>query len=163
MAAGVTGDKIAAIDVKLTRWVSFHGISINVETYLSHFSSIVPCGIRDHGVTSLVDLGLPVTLEDLDVALKTTFPRFFPKGGMQPDGKPPRHVASSQRKRSRAGVSLCLCSAPPTHRVALEGVTVSARAHDGLLASQSRAIHPHIGGYEGMQTCVGHCPAPMTE
>ena len=82
-------DKIAAIGVKLRRWVSFHGISINVEPDLSHFSGIVPCGIRDHGVTSLVDLGLPVTLEDLDVALKTTFPRFFPKGGMQPDGTSP--------------------------------------------------------------------------
>lgn len=79
-------DKIAAIGVKLRRWVSFHGISINVEPDLSHFSGIVPCGIKDHGVTSLVDLGLPVTMEDLDVALKTTFPRFFPEGGLRPDG-----------------------------------------------------------------------------
>jgi lipoyl(octanoyl) transferase len=79
-------DKIAAIGVKLRRWVSFHGISINVEPDLSHFSGIVPCGIRDHGVTSLVDLGLPVTLQDLDLALKTTFPRFFPDGGLQPNG-----------------------------------------------------------------------------
>ena len=86
-------DKIAAIGVKLRRWVSFHGISINVEPDLSHFSGIVPCGIRDHGVTSLVDLGLPVTMEDLDVALKTTFPRFFPAGGMQPDGKNPPNCA----------------------------------------------------------------------
>ncbi|MDO8884606.1 MAG: lipoyl(octanoyl) transferase LipB [Pseudotabrizicola sp.] len=82
-------DKIAAIGVKLRRWVSFHGISINVEPDLSHFSGIVPCGIRDHGVTSLVDLGLPVTMGDLDVALKTTFPRFFPESRMQPDGKNP--------------------------------------------------------------------------
>ena len=80
-------DKIAAIGVKLRRWISFHGISINVEPDLAHFSGIVPCGIRDHGVTSLVDLGLPVTMEDLDTALKTTFPRFFPEGGLQPDGK----------------------------------------------------------------------------
>jgi len=79
-------DKIAAIGVKLRRWVSFHGISINVEPDLSHFSGIVPCGIRDHGVTSLVDLGLPVTMDDLDVALKTTFARFFPEGGLRPDG-----------------------------------------------------------------------------
>ncbi|MFN3724377.1 MAG: lipoyl(octanoyl) transferase LipB [Paracoccaceae bacterium] len=79
-------DKIAAIGVKLRRWVSFHGISINVEPDLSHFSGIIPCGIRDHGVTSLVDLGLPVTMDDLDVALKTTFARFFPEGGMHPDG-----------------------------------------------------------------------------
>lgn len=66
-------DKIAAIGIKLRRWVSFHGISINVEPDLSHFSGIVPCGIRDHGVTSLVDLGLPVTMADLDAALMATF------------------------------------------------------------------------------------------
>jgi lipoyl(octanoyl) transferase len=66
-------DKIAAIGVKLRRWVSFHGLSINVEPDLSHFSGIVPCGIRDHGVTSLVDLGLPVTMPDLDTALRRTF------------------------------------------------------------------------------------------
>ena len=71
-------DKIAAIGVKLRRWVSFHGISINVEPDLSHFSGIVPCGIRDHGVTSLVDLGLPVTMADLDAALLAEFPRHFP-------------------------------------------------------------------------------------
>ncbi|MDP3960085.1 MAG: lipoyl(octanoyl) transferase LipB [Pseudorhodobacter sp.] len=71
-------DKIAAIGVKLRRWISFHGIAINVEPDLTHFTGIVPCGIRDHGVTSLVDLGLPVTLADLDAALMTTFPRFFP-------------------------------------------------------------------------------------
>ena len=82
-------DKIAAIGVKLRRWVSFHGISINVEPDLAHFDGIVPCGIRGHGVTSLVDLGLPVTMADLDVALQTTFPRFFPKGGMHPDGLTP--------------------------------------------------------------------------
>jgi lipoyl(octanoyl) transferase len=71
-------DKIAAIGVKLRRWVSFHGISINVEPDLSHFSGIVPCGIRDHGVTSLVDLGLPVTLADVDSALQANFAKFFP-------------------------------------------------------------------------------------
>ncbi len=71
-------DKIAAIGVKLRRWVSFHGISINVEPDLTHFSGIVPCGIRDHGVTSLVDLGLPVTLSDLDAALLAEFPKHFP-------------------------------------------------------------------------------------
>lgn len=71
-------DKIAAIGVKLRRWISFHGIAINVEPDLTHFTGIVPCGIRDHGVTSLVDLGLPVTLADLDTALMATFPRFFP-------------------------------------------------------------------------------------
>ena len=87
MADGTTAeDKIAAIGVKLRKWVSFHGLSINVEPDLSHFSGIVPCGIRDHGVTSLVDLGLPVTLADVDAALMATFPRFFPEGGLQPNG-----------------------------------------------------------------------------
>jgi len=71
-------DKIAAIGVKLRRWVSFHGISINVEPDLSHFSGIVPCGITEHGVTSLVDLGLPVAMADLDAALMRCFGRFFP-------------------------------------------------------------------------------------
>lgn len=66
-------DKIAAIGIKLRRWTSFHGISINVEPDLSHFSGIVPCGIRGHGVTSLVDLGLPVGMADLDAALRATF------------------------------------------------------------------------------------------
>ncbi|MBZ4021960.1 lipoate-protein ligase B [Rhodobacter sp. TJ_12] len=77
-------DKIAAIGVKLRRWVSFHGISINVDPELEHFSGIVPCGIREHGVTSLVDLGLPVTLEDLDVALETTFAAAFARACVQP-------------------------------------------------------------------------------
>ncbi|MGP9804549.1 lipoyl(octanoyl) transferase LipB [Paracoccus sp. NSM] len=68
-------DKIAAIGIKLRRWVSFHGISINVEPDLSHYAGIVPCGISGHGVTSLVDLGLPVTMQDLDVALQDSFAR----------------------------------------------------------------------------------------
>lgn len=68
-------DKIAAIGVRLKKWVSFHGLSINVEPELSHFDGIVPCGIRDHGVTSLVDLGLPVTMGDLDAALRRSFSR----------------------------------------------------------------------------------------
>ncbi len=66
-------DKIAALGIRLRKWVSFHGISINVDPDLSHFDGIVPCGISDHGVTSLVDLGLPVTMHDLDVALRQTF------------------------------------------------------------------------------------------
>ena len=72
-----TEDKIAAIGIRLRKWVSFHGISINVEPDLEHFSGIVPCGITDHGVTSLVDLGLPVTMQDVDVALKRTFVEVF--------------------------------------------------------------------------------------
>ena len=70
-------DKIAAIGVKLRRWVSFHGIAINVEPDLSHYSGIVPCGISGHGVTSLVDLGLPVGMADLDLALRQTFDTTF--------------------------------------------------------------------------------------
>ncbi len=70
-------DKIAAIGIRLRKWVSFHGISINVEPDLGHFTGIVPCGITEHGVTSLVDLGLPVTMEDVDVALKRTFSDVF--------------------------------------------------------------------------------------
>ncbi|SDJ35718.1 lipoyl(octanoyl) transferase [Aliiruegeria lutimaris] len=71
-------DKIAAIGIRLRKWVSFHGISINVEPDLSHFDGIVPCGITGHGVTSLVDLGLPVTMNDLDVALRATFDDALP-------------------------------------------------------------------------------------
>ena len=70
-------DKIAAIGVRLRRWVSFHGVAINVEPDLTHFGGIVPCGIRGHGVTSLVDLGLPVTLADLDLALAAAFAEVF--------------------------------------------------------------------------------------
>ncbi|WP_394196793.1 lipoyl(octanoyl) transferase LipB [Litoreibacter albidus] len=73
----VAEDKIAAIGVRLRKWVTFHGLSINVEPDLEHFSGIVPCGISEHGVTSLVDLGLPVTMEDLDSALKTSFEQVF--------------------------------------------------------------------------------------
>ena len=71
-------DKIAAIGIRLRKWVSFHGISINLEPDLTHFDGIVPCGISDHGVTSLVDLGLPITMDDLDLALRQTFEQAFP-------------------------------------------------------------------------------------
>jgi lipoyl(octanoyl) transferase len=70
-------DKIAAIGIRVRRWVSFHGISLNVEPDLSHFDGIVPCGVSRHGVTSLVDLGLPVTMDDVDFALRTSFERIF--------------------------------------------------------------------------------------
>ena len=70
-------DKIAAIGIRLRKWISFHGISINVEPDLDHFTGIVPCGITEHGVTSLVDLGLPVTMADVDVALARTFATVF--------------------------------------------------------------------------------------
>ena len=70
-------DKIAAVGVRIRHWVSFHGLSINVEPDLSHYAGIVPCGIADHGVTSLVDLGLPVSLAELDIALAETFDEVF--------------------------------------------------------------------------------------
>jgi lipoyl(octanoyl) transferase len=70
-------DKIAAIGVKLRHWVSFHGVSLNVEPDLSHFDGIVPCGVSDHGVTSLVDLGLPICMDEADAALKAAFRRVF--------------------------------------------------------------------------------------
>ena len=70
-------DKIAAIGVKLRRWVSFHGVSVNVEPDLAHFSGIIPCGQTEHGVTSLVDLGLPVTMDEADEALKASFRLVF--------------------------------------------------------------------------------------
>ena len=70
-------DKIAAIGIRLRKWVSFHGISINLDPELEHFTGIVPCGITEHGVTSLVDLGLPVTMDDLDVALRRSFEEVF--------------------------------------------------------------------------------------
>ena len=70
-------DKIAAIGIRLRKWVSFHGLSINVDPDLSHFKGIIPCGIREHGVTSLVDLGLPVSMADLDMALKDQFEKQF--------------------------------------------------------------------------------------
>ncbi len=72
-------DKIAAIGVRLRRWVSFHGISINVEPDLTHFDAIVPCGVADprYGVTSLVDLGHPVSMADVDIALRQSFQEVF--------------------------------------------------------------------------------------
>lgn len=81
---GVAEDKIAAIGVRLRKWVAFHGLALNVEPDLSHYDAIVPCGIRDYGVTSLVDLGVPVTLGDVDIALKQTFADLF---GRDPAGE----------------------------------------------------------------------------
>jgi lipoyl(octanoyl) transferase len=72
-------DKIAAVGIRVRRWVTFHGLSLNVEPDLSHFRAIVPCGISEAhlGVTSLVDLGLPVTMADADAALRRTFAPLF--------------------------------------------------------------------------------------
>ena len=81
-------DKIAAIGIRLRKWVSFHGLSINVEPDLGHFDGIVPCGITEHGVTSLVDLGLPVTMADVDVALEEDVPHGFQGPRMTLIGQP---------------------------------------------------------------------------
>lgn len=70
-------DKIAALGIRVRRWVSFHGISLNVEPELAHFDGIVPCGVSDQGVTSLVDLGLPVTMPEVDSALRAEFELVF--------------------------------------------------------------------------------------
>jgi len=72
-------DKIAAVGVRLRKWISFHGIAINVNPNLNHYKGIVPCGIQQHGVTSLADLGLKVTIEDLDKALIKSFDNVFEK------------------------------------------------------------------------------------
>ena len=73
----VQEEKIAAIGVGLKKWITLHGLSINLDPDLSHFQGIVPCGIKEHGVTSLVDLGLPVSMHDLDNALKKSFSKVF--------------------------------------------------------------------------------------
>ncbi len=70
-------DKIAAIGVRIRRWVTLHGLSFNVEPDLSHFSGIVPCGIREHGVTSLAALGIPATMADADAALRDAWEEVF--------------------------------------------------------------------------------------
>ena len=74
---GLREDKIAALGVRIKRWVTFHGVSLNVEPDLSHFTGIVPCGITQHGVTSLADLGIMVSTTDVDVALKQSFQKIF--------------------------------------------------------------------------------------
>ncbi|QND47247.1 lipoyl(octanoyl) transferase LipB [Rhizobium lusitanum] len=73
----MTEDKIAALGIRVRKWVTFHGLSLNVDPDLSHFSGIVPCGISSYGVTSLVDLGLPVMMTDVDVRLREAFEQVF--------------------------------------------------------------------------------------
>ena len=70
-------EKIAAIGVRLRKWITFHGLSINLDPDLSHFQGIIPCGIKEHGVTSLVDLGLSISMTDLDIALTKSFSKVF--------------------------------------------------------------------------------------
>jgi lipoyl(octanoyl) transferase len=77
VARGKREDKIAAIGVRVRKWVTFHGVSFNVDPDLTHFNGIVPCGIREHGVTSLADLGIVVSMADVDVALKASFEEVF--------------------------------------------------------------------------------------
>lgn len=81
-------DKIAALGIRLHKWVSFHGVSININPDLEHFSGIVPCGIQDHGVTSFEQLGHLATMPDIDVALRTCFERIF---GITTETVPPTH------------------------------------------------------------------------
>ncbi len=80
---GVAGmmaeDKIAAIGIRIRQWVTFHGVSLNVDPDLGHFSGIVPCGVSLHGVTSLVDLGLPVSMPEVDASLRQRFEEVFGK------------------------------------------------------------------------------------
>jgi lipoyl(octanoyl) transferase len=87
-------DKIAAIGIRMQRWVTLHGIALNVDCDLSHFSGIVPCGVADprYGVTSLADLGLPVTMADVDMALRREFEGLF--------GPTARHAVGSTENRS---------------------------------------------------------------
>jgi len=75
--ASGTEAKIAAIGVRVTRWVSWHGVALNVAPNLGHFDGIVPCGIREHGVTSLAALGIPATMEDADLALQAAWSEVF--------------------------------------------------------------------------------------
>jgi len=74
---GSREDKIAALGVRIRRWVTFHGVALNVDPDLSHYDGIVPCGISQHGITSLADLGILVSMADVDVALKQSFTKIF--------------------------------------------------------------------------------------
>jgi lipoyl(octanoyl) transferase len=74
---GMREDKIAALGVRIRRWVSLHGVALNVAPDLSHFTGIVPCGVTQHGVTSLADLGIAASMADVDVALKRSFGKIF--------------------------------------------------------------------------------------
>ena len=101
-------DKIAALGIRVQRWVTLHGIAINVEPDLTHFSGIVPCGVSDqrYGVTSLADLGLTATMTDVDIALRRAFEELFGKTtdyavGRQENFSPAPRAASSASVPSR--------------------------------------------------------------
>jgi lipoyl(octanoyl) transferase len=93
-------DKIAAIGIRVRRWVTFHGVSLNVDPDLDHFTGIVPCGVERHGVTSLVDLGLPVSMPDADIALRAAFTEVFG----------PTLDAPAQLSRLETNTALKVCS-----------------------------------------------------
>ncbi|MDI4666142.1 lipoyl(octanoyl) transferase LipB [Xanthobacter autotrophicus] len=93
-------DKVAAIGIRVRRWVTFHGISLNVEPDLSHFGGIVPCGVREHGVTSLADLGLPVSMGEVDSVLRIAFEEVF--GPTVPAAAPTIAVAREGEEAMRA-------------------------------------------------------------
>lgn len=77
LSGNITEDKIAALGIRLRKWVSFHGVSLNVAPDLDHFDGIVACGVTNHGVTSFEDLGLLVSMAEVDIALKSAFERTF--------------------------------------------------------------------------------------
>lgn len=91
-------DKIAAIGVRVSKWVSFHGIALNVSPDLAHYQGIVPCGILDHGVTSFEDLGQLVSLPEADIVLRTRFEALFGPTRNAPNAPWPPHRAETERK-----------------------------------------------------------------
>ena len=104
-------DKIAAIGIRIRRWVTFHGIALNVDPALDHFSGIVPCGISGHGVTSLADLGVTVSMADVDATMKREFEGLFGPTGLTSEG---RRRADRVRGRARsARASYSIASAVP--------------------------------------------------
>jgi len=83
--------KIGALGVRVRHWVTFHGVSLNIEPDLKHYQGIVPCGVREYGVTSLVDLGVPVTMPEVDARLRANFERIF---GATIDASAAAHAAA---------------------------------------------------------------------
>ena len=69
--------EIAAIGVRVRRWVTYHGLALNVDPEIEHYRGIVPCGIADHGVSSLAELGIATTMEEVDTALRSAFAEVF--------------------------------------------------------------------------------------
>ena len=101
---GLREDKIAALGVRIKRWVTFHGVALNVDPDLSHFSGIVPCGVAEarYGVTSLADLGRPVSMPEVDIALRAAFEPLF--GAVQAVPKTENN-SSPRRNLTSAGLA----------------------------------------------------------